>query len=260
MSESDSYRSKLELLEYGDLVKFEDTMIKEGLLKLKKNSKKTKVAIFNRIINYINVNIIPHGKTINIPEPSGSQQNIIRIPKVKFYKSKTDASDLYLEAIKFFNKNKKNMQVGDILEPIDGYRGDGTVLVDEKRNEDTGKIELILRYPIMFQNGEIMLPPWVFEKGMANGFRMEQLKEAYRSADSVSLGVYPYALQNFQDEPPILKFSKSKGIITSLRIFTMSFNPNNNYGEDIILDKKNYYYKDLNSPLLMSELFPNVAT
>ena len=239
MSKTD-LENKLNSLSYDQIKELEGKMIKEkSLEKARKGTSRTKDAIINRIIRSVTKASISADRMINIPipEPSVSQKNTVRLPKVWKFESETD-TDEYEKAKKYLSSRKGKIQVGDIIMPTVFYRGNGTFIVDEDKT---------LEVPIMFLNGEIMLPPWVFEKGMKDGFTFEQLKEAYSGAYSFSLVVYPYAFQGSS-----LKYLKN-GTIKSLRTYETES------GEDVILKKGDgYYYDDLEYTLSMSDLFPHV--
>jgi hypothetical protein len=196
----------------------------------RKGAKATREAIIKRITSSNN-------KMIKIPEPSVPLQSIVRLPKI--WKFEADREEYPSEQAKtFFLKRKGHMQAGDIIMPTEFYRGDGTFIVGENKK---------LESPIMFVNGEIMLPPWVFEKGMQNGFTFEQLKAIYDNVYSLSLVVYPFALQGSS-----LKHLKS-GVITSLR----TYEPTS--GIDVSFKKGEDHYDDLSKSLRMSTLFPNAT-
>jgi hypothetical protein len=239
MSKTD-LENKLNSLSYDQIKELEGKMIKDKTLqKARKGTSRTKDAIINRIIRSITKGSASADRMINIPipEPSVSQKNTVRLPKVWKFESETYI-DEYEKVKKYLSSRKGKMQVGDIIMPKQFYRGYGTFIVDEDKT---------LEVPITFLNGEIMLPPWVFENGMKNGFTFEQLRAAYSEADSFSLVVYPYALQGSS-----LKYLKN-GIIKSLR----TYGPES--GEDVIIKKGDgYYYDDLDGSLYMSDLFPHV--
>lgn len=98
-----------------------------------------------------------------------------RLPIIHDYDLGKD--DFEKSAEKVFKKLiKKNMvQVGDVLCPDDGYRGDGVFIVSQ---------DGMLEYPIQMNNGEYGYPAWMIEIGIKHGYTYEAMKKAYMGTSS----------------------------------------------------------------------------
>jgi len=237
MSNKSEVKAQLEALDYRSLVNLEKKMVVDGIILKKKGVKMTKVAVIARLMSMS----VPNDKTVSQSQLQSQLQSMtliaaapapIRLPKVWEFEAdrRFFPSDQALQLL----KRKRNIQPGDVIMPGDGefYRGDGTLIVGRDKKPD---------YGVECMNGEILLPPWVFEVGMKNGFSFEELRPIYQNT-AFSLMIYPKSLQG--------KHLKVKdGVITSLR----SYEP---YSEkDVILKKGDEHFDDLDGELLEATLF-----
>lgn len=197
----------------------------------------TKEAIISRMVTHLKKqNPTSVVQQVTIPAPIEKPSVAARLPKVwKYDEEKVNPAQ--------FIKKKKTAQSGDIIIPEDGAeRGNGVYIVGENNK---------MVSPIGFMNGEIMLPPWVLQKGLDRGFTLEQLLPIYKEVISGVI-VYPYAYQGDS-----LKYNKQNGVISALRVYSdMGPPPDGNF----VLNKDHYYYKDLSdkTDLNMKYLFPHV--
>jgi len=156
-----------------------------------------------------------------------------RLPKVWTFEVEDDSDDSDEEARKYFKKIKGHLQTGDIIMPEDGYRGEGTYIVGPNKTIES---------PIELLNGQIILPPWVIQLGMNNGYSFEQVRSVYEDTSFILI-VYPMSLQGKS-----LKKDKD-GRVTSLRAFYTTGQ------EEVIYEGDGMYYDDLSDDLYVSTLF-----
>lgn len=258
MSDITEITQKLDALQYPQLVALEKKMQADGTLPAPNSrNSKAKKAIMQRILSNVKkqrAHVVP----IVIPYPPKAPEvpEKPRLPKVVSVPSENDDDDEDLDTlvqkyIRTYTRPQaaaaKKLFTGDVVFPENGYRGEAVRIVGKPFVDKEGKQKFAMEYPIPFSNGDIMLPPWVFEEGLQRGFSMEQLKDVYEQGPFAVL-IYPYHIQKQRNA---LKYNK-QGKITSL---LTAWGPDLGVGDELF-DKDHAYFNDLDGPLMMSDLFP----
>lgn len=164
-----------------------------------------------------------------------AQTDQTRAPKIWWVKNPGYGDDFdYSKAA--FQKHHKKMQVGDMIAPKDGYRGNDIYLIDTNG-------ELV--DPIILVDAGFGLPAWMFEVGIKNGHTMQALVNIYKPANPWFY-IYPKSQQNGH-----LKYDPD-GKITSFRMNHIDYGDVVLPSEDIDWDSDDF---ELEYELTMDKVF-----